>query len=71
MRKDRSKTHNTKKRDNSTESSRLVSLLNEFQVGRMMRPSGVSGIILSYHREWGEWEVNSFLCLVVERLQTF
>ena len=31
----------TKKRDNSTESSRLVSLLNVFPVGRMMRPSGM------------------------------
>ena len=35
----------TKKRDNSTESSRLVSLLSVFPTGRMMGPSMVSGII--------------------------
>jgi len=39
----------TKKRDNSTESSRLVSLLNVFPMGRMMGPFGVSGMSLSYH----------------------
>ena len=45
----------TKKRDNSTESSRLVSLLNVFPMGRIMGPSWVSGITSSYHGVGGIW----------------
>ena len=41
------------KRDNSTESSRWVSLLNVFPMGRMMGPYRVSGISLSYHGAGG------------------
>ena len=47
----------TKKRDNSTESPRLVSLLNGCQVVRMVELLGLLGF-LDYIREEGDWEVS-------------
>ena len=54
-------TSKTKKRDNSTESPRLVSLLNGFQVVRMVELLGLLGS-LEYIREEGGLGMNERGC---------
>ena len=57
-----------KKRDNSTELPRLVSLLNDCQVVRMVELLRTFGIFGLYQRGEGDWEVNGVEWLLVKSI---